>query len=610
MAQKGCKRGASNMTDTAIDRMTPAKILARATLIFTPLALASMLVFYLLYSTQVTATQRVIASGQKQLVEVGFATLTATLAAINNDVQFVSDEPVLRRWLDAGNAIAKEVLLTQYRSFAEHRAQYDQVRFIGTDGLEKVRVNWNSGKPEAVSDGQLRDMADQYYVSQSLKLDSEQAYFSPFDLSTANGEIEQPIKPMIRVGAPVFDSAGVKRGIVVLNYLGQRALDRVRRLSADGLGEAWLVDTGGHWLLGPSAADEWGFMYPDRGDRTFARAYPEAWSKISGAHDKAQFSIRGDLFSYAAIAMPEGSFTGKDTLSPGDTTPSWYLVTRTPAAAYSATGLKYVAALAAVLALLGGIAWALAHHGERRRQAERLVLGLNQRLARDNVQLENVNRELESFSYSVSHDLRTPLRAIDGFSKALLEDYADALDDGGRDYLMRVRRAAQRMGHLIDDLLKLARVSRSELSHDTVDLSLLARRIAAELQQRDPERAAEITIAPNVSVSGDARLLQIVLENLLENAWKFTSRRSPAMIGFGDSIHNGETVYFVRDNGAGFDMTHASKLFGVFQRLHAMTEFEGTGIGLATVQRIIYKHGGRVWGEAEKDRGATFFFTL
>jgi signal transduction histidine kinase len=595
----------------------PDTALPRAALIFVPLALAATLVFYLLDATQLSATQRVIASGQKQLVEVGLATLSSTLATVGNDAQFVSDEPMLQQWLASAAPADRQILEAQYRSFVAHRGLYDQLRFIDTDGREELRVNWNSGSPEVVPDHQLQGKADRYYVRQTLRLKPGQIYFSPFDLNVENGAIEQPIKPTIRIGAPVFGPGGVLRGIVVLNFLGQRALDRVQRLTTQGLGEAWLVDANGYWLLGPTPDDDWGFMYPDRANRSFAQDFPAAWQQIGGAPDATdvgQFSLNGDLFSYAAVSAPDGTMTGHDTLAPAENSPGWFIVTRAPASVYSQTsqnvGRGYLAALATVLLLLAIISWTIANHSARRRQAERQVRQLNTQLARDNATLEAVNRELESFSYSVSHDLRAPLRSIDGFSQALLEDYGDALDAGGRDYLMRVRSAAQRMGNLIDDLIKLARVTRSELAVESVDLSLMARRILAELAHRDPGRTVECIVAPDLRAEGDPRLLQIALENLLENAWKFTAKRPLAMIELGQMSREGDSVYFVRDNGAGFEMAHAAKLFGVFQRLHAMSEFQGTGIGLATVQRIVYKHGGKVWAEAEKDRGATFFFTL
>jgi signal transduction histidine kinase len=237
-------------------------------------------------------------------------------------------------------------------------------------------------------------------------------------------------------------------------------------------------------------------------------------------------------------------------------------------------------------------------------------LALVTQLRQQTAQLAATNKELEAFSYSVSHDLRAPLRSIDGFSQALLEDYGDQLDTDGQDYLQRVRAATQRMAQLIDDLLSLARVTRSELHHDLVDLSAHAKTIANELQRTQPDRQVAFVIAPGLAAHGDERLLHLVLENLLANAWKFTGGCACPHIEFGAVPCDGQIAYFVRDNGAGFDMAYADKLFGAFQRLHALTEFAGTGIGLATVQRVIHRHGGRVWAESAVAQGATFFFSL
>ncbi|WP_051181077.1 ATP-binding protein [Thermithiobacillus tepidarius DSM 3134] len=242
--------------------------------------------------------------------------------------------------------------------------------------------------------------------------------------------------------------------------------------------------------------------------------------------------------------------------------------------------------------------------------AEEQLLRLNAQLEQRLAEIGTLNHELEAFSYSVSHDLRAPLRAIDGFSQILQEDYAERLDDAGQDYLNRVRGAAQRMGQLIDDLLRLAQVPRGELQRESIDLSQLAQRIAAGLAASQPVRRVEFVIAPAVMACADLRLLQIAMENLLGNAWKFTGKQADARIEFGAFAQDGQTVYFVRDNGAGFDMSYAHKLFGAFQRLHGAEEFAGTGIGLATVARIIARHGGRIWAEGAVGQGATFYFTL
>jgi PAS domain S-box-containing protein len=233
-----------------------------------------------------------------------------------------------------------------------------------------------------------------------------------------------------------------------------------------------------------------------------------------------------------------------------------------------------------------------------------------EQLRQRTLELEAANKELESFSYSVSHDLRAPLRSMDGFSQALLEDYSDKLDDEGRDYLKRIQDSAGNMAQLIDDMLELSRLTRVSMRLGTVNLSELAESIAAELKKAQPKRHVEVSIAPGLVAYGDAKLLRVVLENLLDNAWKFTAKIPHARIEGGITEHDGREVYFVRDNGAGFDMAYADKLFVPFQRLHRTTEFPGTGVGLATVKRLIHRHGGEVWAEGEVGKGATFYFTL
>jgi light-regulated signal transduction histidine kinase (bacteriophytochrome) len=239
---------------------------------------------------------------------------------------------------------------------------------------------------------------------------------------------------------------------------------------------------------------------------------------------------------------------------------------------------------------------------ERKRTEEEL----QQRSA----ELQAANRELEAFSYSVSHDLRAPLRAIDGFTRILMDDFASQLPEDGLMFLQRTRHAAQNMGQLIDDLLRLSRITRTELNCQEIDLSVMAREILEQLQIAEPGRKVKVVLAHDLKSSGDERLVRVALENLLNNAWKFTTKNQRAKIRVGKLKRKGKDAFFVRDNGVGFNMDYVDKLFGPFQRLHTVNEFPGTGIGLAIVKRIIHKHGGEIWPESQPGKGATFYFTL
>ena len=235
---------------------------------------------------------------------------------------------------------------------------------------------------------------------------------------------------------------------------------------------------------------------------------------------------------------------------------------------------------------------------------------LEDRVDQRTAELALANREMEAFVYSVSHDLRAPLRGIDGFSAALLDEYGQALDEQGRGYLARVRAASGRMAELIDDLLGLSRIGQIEMACETVDLSALAEKIAAGFRAAEPDRRVTFEIAGGLTADGDSPLLRVLLAKLIENAWKFTSRHPEARVEFGTAVVDNERAFFVRDDGAGFDMAYVKKLFGPFQRLHSVDEFPGTGIGLATAERIVHRHGGRIWAHGEVEQGATFYFTL
>ena len=298
----------------------------------------------------------------------------------------------------------------------------------------------------------------------------------------------------------------------------------------------------------------------------------------------------------------------------------WFVLLGYRAGYYDATLALALLVLSSIIVfalLISLSSWSLLlldlKRGQAERERERLLREVEQLAVaaqRRAAELDVSNKELQGFAYSVAHDLRAPARQVNNFSQVLLKEYADRLDGRGRGYLQFLGNAAQKMGQLIDDLLKLSRVTRAEMVWEPVNLSEIAQSVAAGLRKRQPERQVEVTIAPGMVAIGDPQLLRTVLENLLDNAWKFTSTRPVARAEFGVTWEDTKPVYYVGDNGVGFDMSYVDKLFGAFQRLHRADEFPGTGIGLAIVQRIIQRHGGRVWAEGEVDKGATIYLTL
>jgi len=834
----------------------------RFLLIWVPLTVVLAGVVWMLYRTEAKATLALTRSNEQQAIQLARKSTVAELHMLHGDVLYLAELSSLKDWLRTGTPSARARLSADWLAFARRRRLYDQIRLINRHGQEVVRINWNHGHPDAVPKDALQNKLHRYYVQDTLALHNQQIYVSPFDLNLEHQAIEQPIKPVIRLGSPVFDPHGQKRGVVVLNYLGRKLLDSLRAIPDPNSGGLWLLNAQGYWLLGRNPDQEWGFMYPKRQAMRFPTTYGQAvWSRLVHGPERAQFMRDGDLFTYARISVGAVLGGGADKRD-------WIVVSRVPRALLAAKTAGHARTLGIIFLvaalLLALVSVMIAFYGVRRQQSEarvrasearfRKLLGaapdaivivdangritlvnaqaenwfgyahdellgesverlvperfrdrhrteregyvakpmtkpkglrpelyalrqdgsefpveislspletdqglliisiirdisarkqaeqarraveaqyrelvenlpvgvyrdtpgpegrflevnpamaamfeatsseellthrvselycdpaariafsdkvmqqghvhaeevcmqtlcggrfhaaitavakqdsagaiyfdgivedisarkeseerikrLNDSLRERAAELETSNRELEAFSYSVSHDLRAPLRAMDGFSRILLDQYADRLDEKGVDRLNRVRAAAQQMSMLIDDLLNLSRVSRSELHREVVDLSALAGEVLEGLRQSAPERTMQCAVQPGLSVRGDARLLRVVLENLLGNAWKFTGGRAAARIDVGSRPEGKDLSYFVRDNGAGFDMTYADKLFGAFQRLHDANEFPGTGIGLATVQRVIHKHGGRIWAQSAVGHGATFYFTL
>ena len=596
------------------------RTIKRAALIFLPLAIAAVVASYLLYASQANAIRSTAQATESRVVDIARQRVGLTVSSLMADVSYLSEQDALRTYLADSDPASLRHLEAEYLAFARHRQFFDQLRFIDASGQEIVRVNRKGDTVALAPPDQLQNKADRDYAIETMKLDRGQTFVSEIDLNVEQGAIEQPDKPTIRVGEPVFDDSGAKRGIVVINYLAQRILDRVNELR-DPVADIWVVNAQGYWLLGPPE-DAFAFMYPERKDRTFAAAHPDVWRQMQGPLVGRVESEFG-RFAYARAEVDQ---SGSDA---GPIQPSWFVVVPTPRAfsdaQISVLRFNFTVASGGLLVVLAGISLGLARHqvhrleaeqlvrlsearlravtetasdaiisadregivryfnpgaeksfghaeqdivgrpltelmperfrqlhtaglqryletrdpkvvgqivelvglrkdgrefpielalassevdGElfftaivrditKRAEAEREIQDLNRRLQLDNAELEAVNKELEAFSYSVSHDLRAPLRAIDGFSQALVEDAGPLLKPEHHSHLNRVRQAAQRMGVLIDDLIKLARVTRTDVNIHDVDLSEVALAIATNLQDAAPERQAEFVIAPD-----------------------------------------------------------------------------------------------------------------
>ena len=427
-----------------------------------------------------------------------------------------------------------------------------------------------------------------------------QPYVSPAHIRVAT----PPIR-IFAVAVPVKSADGQTTGILVLHIRVEKLLEWIARIKT---GEEKLIYT----IVDSTGQIAFHSMHRDQKEITDLSA--------TQIYQKLRRGERGVEIGFDAIEQEDSIIAYAPVLGFGWGVVVQQPVNSSPGLAARNTQLRHLLAGYGLILLLGAMTAILTLRIVNARQREesdrRMKAELERQVAERTSELQVANRELQSFSYAVSHDLRAPLRSIDGFSKAVIEDYADQLNDQGKDYLDRVRAATQRMGHLIDDMLALSRVTLAEMQRGTVDLSALAAEVLAELQKNEPGRKVDWCIEPGLAAVGDAHLLRVLLFNLLGNAWKFTGKTANATIEFG-AMQNAPTQntqgtrdYFVRDNGAGFDMTYADKLFGAFRRLHTNADFPGTGIGLATVQRIIHRHGGQVRGEGAPGRGATFYFSL
>ncbi|MEH6492358.1 sensor histidine kinase [Halopseudomonas sp.] len=704
--------------------------------IWVPLVIITLLAIALLINSNVAARTVIAHAEQRAQVQAALMLLETSLGDIRGDALYLA---TLSSLTPTPSNLAPQLADNAHalKSFLQFNPQYDQLRLLDPQGLERVRVERRNNQIVTKPSDQLQNKSARYYVESGLQLHPGQLYFSPFDLNIEHGEIERPLNPTIRVATPVADEQDKTAGLLVMNYRGDNLLDALAALDSPRTGQLWLINQNGYWLKGPATEKEWGFMLSEHRQHSLTNEKATLWSKIIQGESIGQLLDADDHYAFAPLDLtpadsPEFeqalgrlyvvsylSSTQLDELTGPLKKGLWqagalivllsvglaYLLARSIAQRWHTESslqdseAKFRAMIEAApdaiiitdtngtIVLLNEQAIRLFEYTQQellgqkvevllpeelrkghiqhrqgyvsaprprlmgsglrlqakrkdgselpvevslspirtpsetlvfcairdvteRRETEDKIKQLNNGLTAQNTELQVVNRELEAFSYSVSHDLRAPLRAIDGFSQILSSSLSGRLDEQEADYFNRIRKAAQKMSKLIDDLLLLARVSRADVLSTEVNLSNLATAAVQNLRELQPEREIDIQIQSNICVEGDLALLQVTVQNLIGNAWKFTGKTEHPQIQVGTEMQGDDEVIFVRDNGAGFDMNYADKLFIPFQRLHSGNDFPGSGVGLATIERIMAKLNGRIWAESAPGQGATFFLKL
>jgi signal transduction histidine kinase len=539
-------------------------------------------------------------------------TISADFESVVSDLMILSENEHLQDFMGGEDAQSYEVLSQEFLTYATRKGLYDQIRFLDETGMEMVRVNFNVGDPIIVPRDQLQFKGERYYFQDAYQLESGQVFVSPFDLNIEHGEIEQPLKPMIRFGTPVFDSRGQKEGIVILNYFGALLIENFEGASTNVLGHIYLVNADGYFLKGITPEEEWGFMYPDGDEKTFGNSYPDAWEEITKA-ESGQFNNADGQFTFETVhtlleAWKSSSGSGEafepSTTELGSREYFWKVVLHIPTETLNATTRGNVNELlildAGLIIAVAAGALISARESKKRKRAEG---ALRESAAR----LEASNRELSDFAHIVSHDLKTPLRGISQLAGWIKEDYVEGLDEGGKEKLGLLIDQAKRMHQLIDTILQYSRVGRVEAVERRVDLNQLVQETIEILAPPKSMRISVINELP--TMVGVRSHFEQVFQNLLSNAINFMDK-AEGFIKIDCVEEEDDWLFSVKDNGPGIEEDHHDRIFQIFQTLARREEVESTGIGLALVKKIVETWGGRIWVESKKGEGSTFFFTL
>ncbi len=601
------------------------RVAKRFFIIFIPLVLILSIVFFLFYNAESNNSKELMKKEGTNEINHLVEAMNIEFRVIFSDLMFLSEQNELQQALDTAETINWEDLASEYLSFSARKQTYDQIRFIDDTGMEIVRVNFNYGNPIIVPREQLQPKAKRYYFEDTFRLAQGEVFVSPMDLNIEHGEIEQPLKQMLRFGTPIFDRDGHKRGIVILNYLAQNMTHHLE-LTPGGHDQIMLINSDGFWLHNPNPEDEWGFMYPDKEDRTFVNDCPEAWLTIT-ADESGQFFNTDGLFTFVTIyPLLEGQKSSTGSGSAFEPSAQqievkgyyWKLVSFVPSSILSAVTGQILNGVLLIFALMvvivAGGSWAGARAMVRRKQAEEEVKKYAEQLEQANVHLEEMSRHKSQFLASMSHELRTPLNSIIGYTKLMLDGLEGDINEEQKQDLQTVYNNSKHLLELINDLLDVAKIEAGKivLSYEEFTISDFIAEVIPSVAQLAREKGLTLTysVAPDIeNLYADKAKTRQVLINILGNAIKFTNEGS---VKLNVAESDGDTIFSVTDTGMGMKNEDLEAIFDSFKQVGPaqIAGYEGTGLGLAISKQFIEMQGGKIWAESKLGKGSTFTFTL